>query len=223
MCTPYLPSLDRNVGCKSPSEGVGGGDGEAAHHARSLVCVARFWPWPRPGYLVSLLSYYYHGHGHGDGDHHDKMKPLAENSDTHTVENITREVAQLLWQAITDQRNGVSLMCLPCMESALSDSCRICAAALAHHSLGSCVSSLSIQRIELRDPVLFWCSLTRTPRREPACTSEAGGGWGHFCCRCEHRLQAPGVRVALAWPQPLFQNICLKVRGKKDSVLRGRL
>ncbi len=52
------------------------------------------------------MSYYYHGHGHGDGD--DGMKPLAENTDTRTVEEIARDVAQLLWEA---EENDDALQC----------------------------------------------------------------------------------------------------------------
>ena len=54
------------------------------------------------------MSYDYHGHGHGHGDDHDGMKPLAENSDTRTVEDIAREVAQLLWEA---DENDDALQC----------------------------------------------------------------------------------------------------------------
>ena len=54
------------------------------------------------------MSYYYHGHGHGGGDDHDELKPLGENSETRTVEDIAREVAELLWQA---EENDDALQC----------------------------------------------------------------------------------------------------------------
>ena len=44
---PYL-SPDRNVGCKSPSEGVGGENGEAAHHGTSGSCQHDSFPHSTP-------------------------------------------------------------------------------------------------------------------------------------------------------------------------------
>ncbi len=64
------------------------------------------------------MSYYHPSHSHGNSDDHDGMKPLTENSDTHTVEDIAREVAQLLWQA---EENDDALQCR--ISDAVGDRC----------------------------------------------------------------------------------------------------